>query len=331
MSSLNRRLGWTLVGSSLLLHIFTVYCFMQLPDSMAAYTVMPIWLWGGIGLFLASAAFCFLRAPLSLVMTAVWSITLLVGADEARVLANFGKSPPRMGRPELFEGKPVIRVLTLNCALFTYGSPARDIALWQPDIVLLQDVYPDHVRQIADELYAGQGDYRANQTNGIVTRWKILREIRNPLQRDEELTIQLPSSREIEVVNVHLHTAATDLRLWLKQTWIEHRQNRLIRRKELDTTLKILEQTTNFPNTATIFGGDFNSSASDAIHRKLSRDFIDAFASSGTGWGDTFHRRFPILRIDHIYTTRHFTAVRSIVATSRHSDHRMVIADVLLK
>ena len=213
----------------------------------------------------------------------------------------------------------------------TYGSPARDIALWQPDIVLLQDVYPDHVRQIADELYAGQGDYRANQTNGIVTRWKILREIRNPLQRDEELTIQLPSGREIEVVNVHLHTAATDLRLWLKQTWLEHRQNRFIRRKELDTTLKILEQTTNFPNTATIFGGDFNSPASDAIHRKLSRDFIDAFASSGTGWGDTFHRRFPILRIDHIYTTRHFTAVRSIVATSRHSDHRMVIADVLLK
>ncbi len=327
---MTRRLGWTLVGTSLLLHIFTIYCFARQPDTFAAFTVVPIWLWGGVGLLLSCAAFYFLRASLSLIMTGVWVITLLVGADEARVLANIGKSAPLPGQAEPFQGKTVIRVITLNCALFKYGSPAPDLSVWQPDIVLLQDIYPHQVREIADVLYGGRGDYRANQTNGLVTRWKIQREIRNPNQRDEQLTILLPSGEEIEVVNVHLLTAATDLSLWRKSAWVNHRNNRIIRENELSLTRQILEQTTKFPDTPTIFGGDFNAPASDLVHRQLSRDFVDAFSTVGTGWGDTFHRRFPILRIDQLYTTRHFIPVRCLAVTTRHSDHRMVVADFLI-
>lgn len=332
MSSLNRRLGWTLVGISLLLHIFTVYCFARQPDRFAAFTVMPIWLWGGCGLLLSSIAYYFLRAPLSLVMTVVWIVTLLVGADEARVLANFGKSPPRPGHAEPYEDKPVIRVITLNCDEFKFDNPATDIAAWQPDIVLLQDASPDQVRQIADVLYGGHGDYRANQTSGVITRWKIQREVRNPdpAQRDEQVSILLPNGQEIEVVNVHLLTAATDLHLWQKGAWVSHRNNRVLRIKELSLTQQILEQTTKFPNTPTILGGDFNAPASDIVHRQLTRDFVDAFSAAGTGWGDTFQRRLPILRIDHLYATRHFTSVRCRAETTRHSDHRMVIADFLI-
>lgn len=331
MSSLSRRLGWTLVGISLLLHIFTVYCFARQPDRFAAFTVMPIWLWGGIGLLLSSTAFYFLRASLSLVMTGVWAVTLLVGADEARVLANFGKSPPLPSLAEPHEGNPVIRVITLNSAFFTFGNPAADLAAWQPDIVLLQDLLPHQVRQIADTLYGGRGDYRVHQSNGVITRWKIQREVRNPAQRDQQVSVHLPSGIEIEVVNVHLATAATDLRLWRKSAWSLHRRNRAIRQKELSLTQQILEQTTAFPNTPTLLGGDFNSPASDIVHRQLARDFVDAFATAGTGWGDTFQRRFPVLRIDHIYATRHFTPVRCRAVTTRNSDHRMVVADFLVK
>lgn len=332
MSSFSRRLGWTLVGASLLLHVVTVYCFSRQPDKFAAFTVMPIWLWGGIGLFLACLAFYFLRASLSLIMTAVWVVTLLVGADEARVLANFGKSPPQTGQAEPFEGKPVIRVITLNCAFFKYGNPSQDISAWQPDIVLLQELHPHQVRQVADVLFGGRGDYRTHQTSGIVTRWKIQREIRNPdpNMRNQQITIRLPNGADIEVVNVHLRTAATDLRLWRKSAWIDHRNNRVLRSRELTLVQQVLEQTNpSFPNTPTLFGGDFNAPAADVVHRRLARDFTDAFASSGTGWGDTYQRRFPILRIDHLYSTRHFTPVRSRVFASRHSDHRMVIADFL--
>jgi hypothetical protein len=66
------------VGLSLLLHLFTVFCFSRQPDHFAAFTVLPIWVWGGFGLLLCTVAFYFLRASLSLIMTAVWAVTLLV-------------------------------------------------------------------------------------------------------------------------------------------------------------------------------------------------------------------------------------------------------------
>ncbi len=322
-----RRLGWILVGASLLLHLFTVYCFAQQPDRFAAFTVMPIWLWGSIGLMMTVVAFVFLRAPLSMVMAAVWAVTLLVGSDEARVLANFGKSPPLPGPAVVYQGKPVLRVITLNCAFFTYGNPAADLAKWQPDVVLLQDIAAHQVREVADVLYGGHGDYRAHQTNGIVCRWKIQREIRNPAQRDHQVTILTPSGNTFEVVNVHLRTAATDLRLWNASAWHDHRANRTLRVRELFLTQQVLEQTTDFPNTPTLFGGDFNASATDIVHRQLARDFVDAFVAAGRGLGNTYQRRFPILRIDHLYATLHFTPVRCRAYTTRNSDHRMVIAD----
>ncbi len=331
MSTLRRRTGWTLVGLSFALHLFTVFCFVRQPDRFAAFTVLPIWMWGGVGLLLSTTAFCFLRAPLSLILTAVWAVTLLVGADEARVLANFGKSAPLPGPAQRHDGNPVLRVVTMNCAIFSFGDPSSDIAAWEPDIVLLQDVYPDQVRKIADALYGGRGDYRCHTTNGVVTRWKIEREVRNPTQRDQQVTIGLPNGSSVEVVNVHLATAATDLRFWLRSTWTDHRVNRALRRGELFLTQQILEQTTSFPNTPTLLGGDFNSPASDVVHRQLDRDFVDAFSTAGTGWGDTFQHRLPILRIDHIYSTRHFLPVRCAAFTSRHSDHRMVIADFIYR
>lgn len=330
MSSLRRRIGWTLVGASLLLHVLTVFCFARQPDHFAAFTVLPIWMWGGAGLLLSMVAFYFLRAPLSLIITGVWAVTLLVGADEARVLANFGKPAPEPGQAGHFQGSPVLRVITMNCATFKYGDPSKDIAVWQPDIVLLQDAMPHQVRQIADALYGGHGDYRAQDTNGIVTRGKIQREVRNPSQREQQVTVTLPDGSSLEVVNIHLQSAATDLRFWNRRTWTAHRVNRVLRSKELSLTLQILEKTNpRFPNTPTILGGDFNSAATDVVHRLLDRDFVDAFPAAGTGWGDTFHSRLPILRIDQIYSTRHFTPVRCRTVTSRHSDHRMVVADFL--
>jgi endonuclease/exonuclease/phosphatase (EEP) superfamily protein YafD len=264
-------------------------------------------------------------------MTTVWAVTLLVGADEARVLAHLGKQEPMPGPAASHEREPVLRVATLNCSIFRYGDPSQDIAAWQPDIVLLQDLFPQQVARVADVLYGGRGDHRSHLTNGIVTRWKILREVRNPKERSHQVTIEMPDGRVLETVNLHLLTAATDLRFWQRMAWREHRINRSIRQNELAHIMGILGQTTSFPNTPTLFGGDFNAGATDIVHQQLTRDFDDAFASAGTGWGNTYQRRLPILRIDHVYATRHFTPVRCRAVTTRRSDHRMVVADFVFR
>ncbi|MGB6221595.1 endonuclease/exonuclease/phosphatase family protein [Haloferula sp.] len=330
-----RSSGWLLVGLSLALHLLTVYAFARQPDRLAAFTVMPIWVWGGIGLLLSSSAFYFLRAPLSLLVTAIWALTILLGADEARVIGNLATPAPKRGKPEPIDGVQPIRVLTLNTALFRFGDPSEDIAAWQPDIVLLQEATPFQVKKIADRLYGGTGDFRAFAQNGVVTRWKILREVRNSdpkfLYFNYNVTVQPPSGPTIEVVNLHLSSASTDLRLWQRQCWRNHQANRKQRKVEIAVALKVLEDTTDFPyGQAVILGGDLNAPPTDPTARLLERDFDDAFNRAGTGWGNTFQRRIPILRLDQIHTTRHFTPVRCRAVTTRHSDHRMVVADLLL-
>jgi endonuclease/exonuclease/phosphatase (EEP) superfamily protein YafD len=326
---MRRTFGWSLLGASLLLWLFSVWCFAMQADRLAAFTVLPIWMWGGGGLLLSISAGYMLRGAWSWIMTAVWALTLLVGADESCVLTHYGKSAPLPGPAAPHDGKPVLRVITMNCATFACGNPAADIAIWQPDIVLLQDAFPSQVRQIAETLYGGRGAYSSHGTNGIVTRWKIHRDVHNLTPCNQQVTLTLPDGSTVEVVNVHLVSAATDLRFWQRSTWRDHRINRALRMGELTLVQQSLAQSTSFPNTPTIFGGDFNSTASDVAHRLLDNNFVNAFTTVGTGWGDTYHRRFPILRIDHLYATRHFTPVRCATITSRNSDHRMVVADFL--
>lgn len=331
-SRFSRRAGWSLVGLSLLLHLVTVFAFARQPEAMAAFTVMPIWVWGGIGLMFSITAFWFLRAPLSLWVTGIWAVTVLIGSDEARVIANVGKSAPEPGPAGLADGQPLVRVLTLNCKFFSYGGgsdPAADIQQWAPDIVLLQEAMPYHVKHVADRLYKGRGDYRSHKDNGIVTRWKITREVRNPLYRDQQVTIMKPDESLIEVVNVHLATAATDLRLWNSDCWRAHSENRMIRGTELWHTLQILANTA--PGRPAIVGGDFNAPPSDPIQSLLKGNFEDAFIEAGTGWGNTYQRRIPIHRIDQIHASaRQFRAIHCAAVTTKRSDHRMVVADFLM-
>lgn len=289
---------------------------------------MPIWLWGGIGLLVSSLAFYYLSARLSLFATGIWAITLLLGADESRALWNHLIPPPEIGKPLAHEGKPVIRVASLNCAIFTFGNPAEDLAAWEPDIVLLQDAMPSQVRAIANTVFKGKCDFRTHLTNGIITRWNITREVNQGPRRNQQVTVRLPDGQEIEVVNVHLLSAATDLRLWRKSAWLGHRINRALRHDELSLTRSILQETTG-RSQPTIIGGDFNAPATDLIHRQLSSDFINSFTAVGTGWGNTYQRRLPILRIDHLYASPELIPVRSRVIETRHSDHRMVLTDFL--
>jgi endonuclease/exonuclease/phosphatase (EEP) superfamily protein YafD len=320
-----------MVTVSLFLHLFTIGCYSTQPDVCAAFTVMPIWLWGAVGLLLSAGAFYFMRAPLSLILTGIWVLTLLIGSDEARALGHIGRTAPEPGPAKPFKSQKVVRVLTINTGNFFFGDPTDEIIAWDPDIVFLQQTNPAHTARIASRLYQGKGEFRTQMFNGVITRWKIRREDRNPVIRSQQLELETPEGDNVQVVNIHLATAATDLRLWRRSAWREHNQNRKTRRQEMSVALQILSQTTDFPNVPTILAGDFNAPATDVVHRQLSRDFIDAFSEAGVGWGNTFHRSFPILRIDHIYSTRHLTPVRSRVVETRHSDHRFVVADFLMR
>jgi endonuclease/exonuclease/phosphatase (EEP) superfamily protein YafD len=103
--------------------------------------------------------------------------------------------------------------------------------------------------------------------------------------------------------------------------------NRTIRATELWHTIQVLEDTA--PGRSAIIGGDFNAPPSDPVYSLLKGNFEDAFIQAGTGWGNTYQRRIPILRIDQIHATRQLRPIRCAAVTTKRSDHRMVVADFL--
>jgi endonuclease/exonuclease/phosphatase family metal-dependent hydrolase len=194
--------------------------------------------------------------------------------------------------------------------------------------------HPYQLRYLNEALFEGRGDYRYSPATrcGIVVRGEIQHHIPNPVYRSQQVRVRLPNGRLLELVNVHLQAASTDLSLWRRECWRTHHRNRKLRRGELALALDLLDQGNQDPRLpAVIVAGDFNAPAGDRIYRMLRKDFTDTFSAAGTGWGNTYHRRFPILRLDHVFVSNSFIPVRSRVVTIEESDHRMVVSDLILQ
>ncbi len=84
-------------------------------------------------------------------------------------------------------------------------------------------------------------------------------------------------------------------------------------------------------NVPVIVCGDFNTPPRGALYGALKTKLTDAFAASGWGLGDTYSARWPLLRIDYVWTSDRLRAVRSFVANDLLSDHRALIADLMLR
>lgn len=325
-------LGLALVAFSLFYNLFTVVAFARQPDSLTAFTIIPPWIWGGLGLLVSVLAYLLFRTPLSLFASLVWFVSILVLSDEGRGLLRFGQSPPREGTPVSSLNRSPIRVITCNWS--SQNKPlGDDLVRWKPDIVFIQEMpHPYLVKQLADKLFGQTGDYRYDETHacGVIVRGRITKALLEPQYRSQYLTVQMSDGKLIELANLHLQPAATNLALWRPSCWREHKRNRIARRSELLFALAFLQEYTPFPNRATLIAGDFNAPAYDGANRVLAADFTDTFGAVGKGWGNTYHRRFPLLRVDQIHASSHFLPLRSAAITIPGSSHRMVVSDLLI-
>ncbi len=322
----------TLLGLSLALHLFTLVLYVRLPDRFAAFTVFPIWVWGIIGLLLAGTAFVFFRGRLSLIISLIWSFTVLVFADESSSLGRLGQPELEVGKAKPHARGQVLRVLTLNCARRT--DPYKVAAPYKPDIIFLQEIpHTYRLKKLIDEIYDGQGDYRFNgrKSCAVVVNGKIEFEVPVLKHRCQLLTVKLARGETVQLMNVHLQGASTNLRLWERNAWQEHRINRELRQIELTYEMALLRQKTAYPRLPALVAGDFNAPANDAVYKLLGNDFTDAFEEVGTGWGNTYHRSLPLLRIDHIFSSSKLIPIRSKAVRLDDSDHRMVIADYIFR
>ena len=323
--------GWffLIISGSLNLIIFLSWILKH--DSISALNIPPIWAWGMIGLSLCLASNFLIKTKINFLICCSWILTTLVLADESKSLARGLK--PTLTKAKDKTNSNLIRVITVNCNGRNL-SIVREAMKFDPDIIFTQESpSPDALLNLLKE--------KKNNDYQIIGGWDCAIIAKGSLNQKKYPSIlfnhtagaslKLKNGSEIELLSLHLERAITRWDLWNPKCWKEHNLKNQDRKKQLKLILTELKSQSN--NRPIIFGGDFNSSYQSNLYNaipKIMGNFTNTFDKSGKGIGNTFTNYFPIIRIDHIYSSRHFSVVDSKSAKTQNSDHRMVISDLLL-
>jgi endonuclease/exonuclease/phosphatase (EEP) superfamily protein YafD len=221
-----------------------------------------------------------------------------------------------------------LRIITYNLSGDIRAMEAA--AALHPDICFFQEspssqyATPERIKKFDAKM-----TYYDNDGLAILSRYpaKLLPEIQlgwgDPAQLME---ITLPGKRIITIVNVRLIQPELGLNPFSSSTWIQTKQNQVTRDKQMKILLNLLKEKENI--TPVILAGDFNRPARAASLNIIRKHYIDTFAKSGRGWGNTMTVDFPVSRIDMIWVSPHFKSILSRAVRTPYSDHRMVISDV---
>lgn len=229
---------------------------------------------------------------------------------------------------------PDVRVASYN----TYvHSPSLDSLLQlvdevSPDVLLLQEVFPDReaaLQEVLAEPYPHRTSVQSPGVGGVMvlSRHPITETrpvaLADPGTRDTQVVVLDVGGRALQVVPVHLTSPCPDCGASLTER-LEDEGKR--RPAELVAVLRALD-----PRVPAVIGGDFNSTERSEPYRLLTRvGFEDPHRGAGHGPGFTWPNDrlpFPVLRIDWILT-RGLVAVDAWVADGGTSDHRPVVADL---
>jgi Endonuclease/Exonuclease/phosphatase family len=326
-------------GASLVLHLALMVAYAGRWDKLSAVTIFPIWSWAIVGLGLAWIGRWGGWRRCGFFAGMAWIAVLLVCPDEWRGLWRLGRDRPEMGSPGSIGNQRVLRVVTLNCQ--RQAPAAREVMPWAPDIILFQERPRDDagVRALALELWGPKQGVVMNDDCAILCRGKLTSAFPAHAPKFNEFvqaTCEPPGMPPVEIVSLRLLRAVTDFRLWRPQTWRHHRANHTTRRLQLADLMAWQFE----PDLISadpgglrpcLIGGDFNAPAGDRIFQTLDEHFDDAFATVGTGWGDTFPSGLPLLRLDQIWATPELRPLRARVFPSRFADHSLLITDFLVE
>lgn len=142
-------------------------------------------------------------------------------------------------------------------------------------------------------------------------------------------TVYLPGGKPLHVLNIHLHSAAGghmllkgDVRPRIYLEWRERLQQEQSRQIGAVTR-----------GVGPVLAcGDVNAPPNAPFHRALRGVLTDAFSSRGLGFGMTylFRSPLPLWRLDYIWCGDGASATRCVTGSAYPSDHRPVIADIVV-
>lgn len=200
---------------------------------------------------------------------------------------------------------------------------ARTLAALKPDIVCLQETLREPLREVVPGAASAHTHDVTTFTRGRITDWREIRlgELPN-FRYGLETEVVLPQGR-VKVLNVHLMSVQAPVPLGRRRgdpdLYWRSRQGRKLE----FAALKHWAATTSGPRLVV---GDFNTPPNTPDYRELSAWGRDAFAV-GRGFGFTYPRSRPVLRIDHCWLLAGLRPVRTFTVETNRSDHRPVVTD----
>ena len=303
----------------LLLPICVAYWFRF--DCCTAVTVYPPWCWLVVGWLLALPAMMRGIPRTATICCALWLVFGLIFYDSPISLLRTFRTAS--------DSKRTLRVVTLNCK--SKATAAKEVVYFEPDIVLMQESPgPQQVKELAEELFGEDGSVLWSPDTSIVARGELSpKNAKNSRSSPfVSASLQLPGSEKtLQVICLRLRPCPVRFDLWSPRCWSVYNENRRERREQMKRVAKEVEA---FAGRATICGGDFNAPPGDAVFRLLKPRMADTFPAAGRGWGRTFINEFPVIRIDQVWISKHFEVVNVFAKSTEHSDHRMVVCDLIL-
>ena len=315
--------------ASVLLWLALFVCYWRRPDSCAAVTVWPVWAWVLPGVVITVLAWD-RRAKRAIVCSAVlWLLFLVVFAEEPLSLMRFGAWPDADWEDARQRGRG-LRVVSLNCSGGS-AAAAAEVARYRPDIVLLQESPGrESVRALGRRLFGRDTGVVWGIDASIIARGQA-RHIPTPDECRSLLTVarvRLASGIETYVVSARLVPPLVRMDLWSPSCWRAHTANRKARRAEVAQIMRTIDLLPR--SVPLIVGGDLNAPAGDAAFWPLRRRLNDTFRAAGKGWGNTVLNDVPVLRFDQVWASENLRPSAVVARKTRHSDHRLVICDLLL-
>lgn len=300
------------------------------PDSCAAVTFWPPWVWLAPGLLAAGLGASRGTKRLVAAIGLLWLGYLLVFAEEPASLICRRPWPSPDFETARRHGR-ALRVISLNCAAGSKEA-ADEVAQYRPDIVLLQESPSRReIERLARQLFGDTSGVVCGVDTSIISHGVAIPHAVSGLLDPffTEARVRLVSGIEVEVASVHLLPPTVGTDIWSPKHWRQHAENRRARRQQVRQIIRHVESLHR--RVPLIIGGDFNAPAGDAVFCLLRPYLHDTFDEGGVGWGNTVINDMPVSRIDQVWASDDLRAAGVVARKTRHSDHRMVISDLRLR
>lgn len=223
-----------------------------------------------------------------------------------------------------------IRIVTWNAheEFRNFNRMAKVLEALQPDIVCFQEA---RSAKFADLLPGAQVAHTHEVTT--LVRGRILEDEPYRLGPSPnwrwgmDTLVQLPHGR-LRVLNVHYVIDVTGRIREVKnpaepERTFHTREARALEQRAVLAWMKHNEG-------PAVVCGDFNTPPNTLYYRQLRAAATNAFAVAGRGWGFTFRRDRPLIRIDHVWCLGGVRPVRSYTVDATVSDHRLLVTDIFI-